>query len=236
MDNRLDRPIAWPEFSEAYVKNQIGAEKKGQMDPLVRIVLVDDHRLFRELIKSYLESVVGFSVVAEADNGNDAVAYVKMHRPHVCIMDITLKGLDGFEATKKITKYGKTNVLVVSASTKPECIQRMITAGAKGYLFKDSSPETLCEAVRAVAAGMTFYPGDRDGLEDNGKRPVLSDREMQFIRLICDSRSLAEIAQELNLSYSTVVSYKTRAMMKTGTNTTAELVKYAIKNGIAQLE
>jgi DNA-binding NarL/FixJ family response regulator len=214
----------------------MGKEKKGQLDPLVRIVLVDDHRLFRELIKSYLESVVGFSVVAEADNGNDAVAYVKMHRPHVCIMDITLKGLDGFEATKKIIKYGKTNVLVVSASTKPEYIRRMIAAGAKGYLFKDSSPETLCEAVRAVAAGMNFYPGDQESSKDDSKRPALSEREMQFIRLVCDSRSLSEIAAELNLSYSTVMAYKTRAMMKTGTNTTAELVKYAIKNGIAQLE
>jgi DNA-binding NarL/FixJ family response regulator len=214
----------------------MGADKQGKVDPLVRIVLVDDHRLFRELIKSYLESVVGFSVVAEADNGNDAVAYVKMHRPHVCIMDITLKGLDGFEATKKIIKYGKTNVLVVSASTKQDYIRRMIDAGAKGYLFKDSSPETLCEAVRAVAAGMSFYPAESEFNKSSVKRPALSDREMQFIRLICDSRSLNEIAAELNLSYSTVVSYKTRAMMKTGTNTTAELVKYAIRNGIAQLD
>jgi DNA-binding NarL/FixJ family response regulator len=214
----------------------MGSDSRANIDALVRIVLVDDHRLFRELIKSYLESIVGFSVVAEADNGNDAVAYVKMHRPHVCIMDITLKGLDGFEATKKIIKYGKTNVLVVSASTKPECIRRMIAAGAKGYLFKDSSPEILCEAVRAVAAGMTYYPMERDAAGVGGKKQGLSEREMQFIRLICDSRSLNEIANELNLSYSTVVSYKTRAMMKTGTNTTAELVKYAIKNGIAQLE
>jgi DNA-binding NarL/FixJ family response regulator len=213
----------------------MGADKQGEIDPLIRIVLVDDHRLFRELIKSYLETVVGFSVVAEADNGNDAVAYVKMHRPHVCIMDITLKGLDGFEATKKIIKYGKTNVLCVSASTKPDYIKRMLEAGAKGYLFKDSSPEALCEAVRAVAAGMTFYPSE-SAAKDSSKRPTLSEREMQFIRLICDSRSLNEIASELNLSYSTVVSYKTRAMMKTGTNTTAELVKYAIKNGIAQLD
>jgi DNA-binding NarL/FixJ family response regulator len=214
----------------------MGTENIEMMDPLIRIVLVDDHRLFRDLIKSYLETVVGFSVVAEADNGDDAVAYVKMHRPHVCIMDITLKGLDGFEATKKIIKYGKTNVLVVSASTKPDYIKRMLEAGAKGYLFKDSSPDTLCEAVRAVAAGLTFYPAEKDIRKDGSKKQSLSEREMQFIRLICDSRSLNEIAAELNLSYSTVVSYKTRAMMKTGTNTTAELVKYAIKNGIAQLD
>src|ERR1035438_1030584 len=102
----------------------MASDKRKAVDPLVKILLVDDHRLFRDLVKSYLDSIVGFSIVAEADNGKDAVAYAQQYRPHVCIMDIALKGLDGFEATRKIVKLcGNTHILAVSAPTKPDYLR-----------------------------------------------------------------------------------------------------------------
>lgn len=205
------------------------------VDPLIRIVLVEDLRLFRELVRGYLESVVGFSVVAEADNGADGVNYVKLYRPHVCIMDITLKGLDGIEATKKIiASCGKTRVLAISASSKPDYIRRMMEAGACGYICKDCPPSMFCEAVRSVAAGIRFFPNETK--EKGIKKELLSKREVQLIRLLSNNCTMPEIADELNLSYSTVNVYKVRAMMKTGTHTPTELVKYAIKKGIVNLD
>jgi DNA-binding NarL/FixJ family response regulator len=214
------------------------AEKSVVVDPLIRIVLVEDLRLFRDLIRVYLESVVGFSVVAEADNGGDGVNFVKLHRPHVCVMDITLKGLDGFEATKKIiADCGKTRVLAISASSKPDYVRRMIEAGAFGYICKDCPPSMFCEAVRSVAAGIRFFPTvAKEKHNTDAKKPLLSKREVQLIRLLSNNCTMPEIADELNLSYSTVNVYKVRAMMKTGTHTTTELVKYAIKNGIVNLD
>lgn len=214
------------------------AENSRIVDPLIRIVLVEDLRLFRDLVRSYLESVVGFSVVAEADNGSDGVTFVKLHRPHVCVMDIALKGLDGFEATKRIiADCGKTRVLAISASSKPENIRKMIDAGAFGYICKDCPPSMFCDAVRSVAAGIRFFPTEAmDSRKSGDKKQLLSKREVQLVRLLSSNCSMPEIADELNLSYSTVNVYKVRAMMKTGTNTTTELVKYAIKNGIVNLD
>jgi DNA-binding NarL/FixJ family response regulator len=209
---------------------------KIKIDPLVRILIVDDHKLFRYFLRGYLESVIGFSVVAEADNGNDAVDFVRKYRPHVCIMDITLKGLDGFEATKKIvTQTNKTRVLAISASTKLDSIRRMINVGAKGYLFKDSDPDVLIGAVRAVAAGLNYFPSEcrEPTCAPRGKKEPLSPREIQFMRLLCSNYTLNDIATELNIAYSTVYGFRTRAMAKTGAHTIADLVRYAIKNGIA---
>jgi DNA-binding NarL/FixJ family response regulator len=214
------------------------AANNNVVDSLIRIVIVEDLRLFRDLIRGYLESVIGFSVVAEADNGSDGVEYVKLHRPHVCVMDITLKGLDGFEATRKIcAASAKTRVLAISASSKPDSVRRMIKAGASGFICKDCPPAMLCDAVRTVAAGLSFFPTDSKRKHDSKmKKPLLSGREVQLLRLLCDNRTMPEISAELNLSYSTVNVYKVRAMMKTGTHTTAELVKYAIKSGIVNLD
>jgi DNA-binding NarL/FixJ family response regulator len=216
----------------------VNAEACITNDPLIRIVLVEDLRLFRDLITGYLESIVGFSVVAEADNGGDGVNLVKLHRPHVCIMDIALKGLDGFEATRQIHASGaKTRVLAISASSKPEYVRRMIDAGACGYICKDCPPAMFCEAVRSVAAGIKFFPAEAPAANRGGEQKnLLSKREVQLIRLLSNNCSMPEIADELSLSYSTVNVYKVRAMMKTGTHTTTELVKYAIKSGIVNLD
>jgi two-component system, NarL family, invasion response regulator UvrY len=208
-------------------------ETEKKVTPLVSIVLVDDHKLVRTLLKSYLESIIGFSVVAEAESGSDAVALVKIHRPHVCIMDITLRGLDGYEATKKILQHTKkTQVLAISASTRPESIRRMVEAGAKGYLFKDCEPETLCAAVRAVAAGLSFYQPEIAGPDarNDRKRAIFSKREAQVVRLLLEDYTLTEIGKELGLAYSTIFTIKGRICMKTGSRTLSELIKYAINH------
>jgi len=210
---------------------------KNEIEPLVRILIVDDHKLFRALLKEHLESVTGFSVVAEAENGNDAVALVKIHRPHICIMDITLKGLDGFEATRKIRKQcSNTHVLAISASTKPESMRRMLNAGANGYLPKDSEPEALIEAVKAVSAGFRYYPHEYKkscDLHGNDQNHKLSCREVQLLKLLSSNYSLKDIAVELDLAYSTVSTMKLRAMVKIGAQTTADLIRYCVANDIA---
>jgi DNA-binding NarL/FixJ family response regulator len=209
---------------------------KRTIAPLIRIIIVDDHKLFRDLLRGYLENIVGFSISAEAENGSDALELVKKHRPHVCIMDITLKGLDGFEATRNIIQQcHKTRVLAISASTKPDYMRRMVEAGAKGYLSKDCPQETLCDAVRAVAAGLTYYQTGSRSLKDDmvNKRQRFSPRELQLVKLLCAGYKMSEIAAELKLSYNTIHSIKTNAIAKACVQSPSALIKYAVENGIA---
>lgn len=210
-----------------------------QGGPLYRALIVEDQLMVRKLLRKHLEEVAGMQIMGETDNGEEAIVLAKKYHPDICIMDITLKGLNGIEATRNIVSAcPKVKVLALTASDNFAVINQMIMAGAKGYMFKNDDLDILPNVVRAVAAGLTYYPPSRK-LEDHAtkeRKEIFSELELQVIRNLCDSLTSKAIADKLGLSLRKVNTYRQRVMQKTYTYSTAELLKYAIKNGIVQIE
>ena len=211
----------------------------------IRIILVDDHHLFRQGLKRILETQPDCEVVAEGASGLEAIELAKSHQPDVAVLDIAMKDLNGIEAASQLLRASpQTAVLMLSMYSDERYVLRAVRAGARGYLLKDTLEEGLVEAIRALAEGKSFFsPAVARFIQEAGARQradlviddryeLLTERERQLYHMLAEGQSNKDIAARLNLSLHTVETHRTRIMEKLGVHTIAELVLSAVRRGI----
>jgi two-component system, NarL family, response regulator NreC len=213
-----------------------------------RILIADDHRIVREGLRSLLEDQTGITVVGEAEDGRKAVELASRLRPDIVIMDLTMPGLNGIEATRQITaSHSDMKVIALSIHTDRRFVRQMFEAGASGYVLKEGAFEELARAIRAVASGQAFVsPGITEILIEDCVRlkssksasagtPALSSREREVLQLLAEGKSTKEIATVLRVATKTVETHRRQVMLKLQLNSVAELTKYAIREGLTSL-
>jgi two-component system response regulator NreC len=216
------------------------------MSEKIRLMLVDDHEMVRAGLRALLKGNAEMEVVAEAADGEHAVALAKTVQPDVVLMDIALPGMNGIEATRQIRAGDPTiQVLAVTGQDSPEYFFELLQAEAVGYVLKEATTTELFTAIRAAHRGEAyFYPSIaryllndylrrvRSGHEDRVHYDGLTDREREILRLIANGHSNREIAEMLVISINTAEAHRGHIMQKLNLHTRAELVRYAIKSGL----
>lgn len=215
---------------------------------MTRVLLADDHELFREGLKSLLSNEIDIEIVGSASDGAAAVELALEHRPDVILMDVTMPNMNGIAATVKILEtLPETRVVIISMHNDRRFIAESLKAGAAGYVLKESSTGVMLEAIRTVSRGEIFLSSKactvlvEDYLrmlgneEENGSCP-LSERELEVLRLLVKGRNAKQIADTLSISKNTVDTHRRRIMDKLGCDSMAELTRYAIREGFLTLE
>lgn len=211
----------------------------------IRILLADDHHLFRQGIKRILEAQEGFEVVGEAGSGLELIELAKTLQPDVAVVDVAMKELNGIEATSQLLKTSPgTSVLMLSMYSDERYVLRAVRAGARGYILKDTVEDGLIEAVQALATGRAYFsPAVARVFQEARERrleekelddryELLTERERQLYHMLAEGQSNKEIAARLNLSLHTVETHRTRIMEKLGVHSIAELVLSAVRRGL----
>lgn len=214
----------------------------------VQIILVDDHRIMRYGLRALIESSADMEVIGEAQNGRTAVKLVLELSPDVVIMDIEMPDLNGIEATRQIIVASPgIKVIVLSMHSDRQIIAEMLRVGAKGYLLKDSEPDEIIHAIRAVVANRTYLSPEitdivaKDYVDHllTSKYPVssvLTHRECEVLQLLAEGKTTKQIASNLCISVNTVESHRRQIMYKLDIHNIAELTKYAIRHKLTPLE
>ena len=204
----------------------------------ITVLLVDDHALVRRGFRLMLEDDDAIEVVGEASDGEEAVRSAGSLHPTVIVMDCALPKMSGMDATKKIREqYPDISVLMLSMHSEDTWVRRALESGANGYVLKSADNLDLVEAIKRVAGGETVLdprvslPSVLKGERTHG----LTNREMEILQLIVGGKSNKEIASDLSLSANTVAVHRANIMDSLGIHNTAELVVYAIKNGLVNL-
>jgi DNA-binding NarL/FixJ family response regulator len=209
----------------------------------LRILLVDDHPVVRRGLRDILVDAFGDAVIEEVGNGADAIAHAQSQPWDIVILDLTLPDCSGMEVLKRVREtQDRVPVLVLSMHAAEQFARRAISAGASGYLTKDTADTELVKAVTKIVAGGKYFGAevlervvlslhpDRNGFPHER----LSDREFQVLRMIGDGRTVSEIAVELALSVKTVSTYRARVLEKMEMRTNAELTRYAVRHGLVE--
>ncbi|MGQ0509773.1 MAG: response regulator [Betaproteobacteria bacterium] len=207
---------------------------------MIRVLLADDHQLVREGLKQLLGATADIRVEGEAANGDEALALVKAAGFDVAILDMSMPGLSGIDLVKRVKlEKPKLRVLVLSMHGEKQYAARALKAGASGYLTKDAASEQLVAAIRKIAAGgvhISEAAAEQLLASTQGgtaaPHSTLSDREFEILRLIVSGLSLTEIGDKLHLSVKTVSTHKTHIQQKLNLGSTADLVRYAMENGL----
>jgi DNA-binding NarL/FixJ family response regulator len=209
------------------------------MNSSIKVLIADDHGIVRSGLRRILATGNGIQVVGEAANGDETLALVEREPANVLLLDMSMPGPCGVELIQRVNRLApRLPVLVLSMHNEGPIVSRALKAGAAGYVAKDSDPEVLISAVRRVASGgryidaalvdsVVFHP------EPVERHQQLSPRELQVLEGIVVGKPLGDIADELQLSPKTVSTHKMRLMQKLGVSTTADLLKYALRHGIA---
>lgn len=213
----------------------------------IRIIIADDHRLFREGLVNLLSESKDIEIVAQAENGKEAILKAKELNPDIVIMDIGMPIMNGVEATGKLLKeIPGIKVIALSMHSDKQYIKGMLEAGACGYLFKNCAYHELIEAITTVFSGKKFLSDQITEivLQDYlGKEPSilptgieLTEREAEILKLIAEGKQTREISDLLFVSVKTIGTHKQHLLEKLNLKTTADLVKYALKKGIISLD
>jgi len=214
----------------------------------IRILLVDDHQMMRDGLRSILDLEDDLDVVGEAGNGYEAIEMARTRRPDVVVMDIGMKNLNGIDATRQIkAEDPKAKVVALSTHSDESYVLGMFKAGASGYVLKDAAVEEMRRAIRAVAAGHHYLSPEiagsvvaahvRGPSEDSASpSATLAPRERQILQLLAEGDSSSEIARKLHIATTTVDSHRRNIMKKLDLHSVAELTKYAIREGLTSLE
>jgi two-component system response regulator NreC len=214
--------------------------------PRLRVLLADDHITVRHGLRLIIEGQPDMSVVAEAGDGESAIAQALAVKPDVIVMDISMPGMTGLVATRKLKKLQPDAVIVTLTRHSDDAyLQELLRAGVKGYVLKQSPPNELVQAIRAAASGGQYLDSaltaritagflGREGKRDSKAVAALSERESDVLRLIASGYSNKEIAARLSLSVKTVEAHKANAMRKLGLNGRIDIVKYAVLQGWLQ--
>lgn len=204
---------------------------------MIRVILIDDHALVRELVSRLIEEERGVSVVGSFADGNEAVRFAAREEPHVAILDVAMPCANGIDVARRLRAVSpKTRVVMLSMHAKPEYVRQALAAGASGYVLKECAGAEVAAAVRAVYRGERYLsarlslpmPGER--AEDPLER--LSAREMQVLKLVVEGNTSNEVAAQLRLSPKSVDTYRSRLMTKLDIAHLPELVKFAIRRGL----
>ena len=204
----------------------------------IRVLLADDHALVRRGFRRILEDDEAIEVVGEAANGDEAIALTESLKPDVVVMDVAMPGTNGLAATKKILADSpRVAVLMLSMHAEETLVRQSLDTGARGYILKNAIDLDLAGAVKKVAAGETVVdPNVNKARSLKGERTHgLTPRELEVLQLICSGMSNKEIAEKLELSVNTVAVHRANIMNALGLHKTAELVVYAISNGLVTL-
>jgi DNA-binding NarL/FixJ family response regulator len=204
----------------------------------ISVLLVDDHSLVRRGFRRMLEDEEDIHVVGEASDGEEAVKLARALKPQVVVMDCALPGISGLQATRKILQLApETLILMLSMHAEETWVRQAMDAGARGYVLKNAMDLELGPAIRRMMKGETVLDGQLSRQENlKGERNAgLTPREVEILQLICGGKSNKEIAVQLDLSANTVAVHRANIMDALGIHKTAELVVYAIRNGLVNI-
>lgn len=204
----------------------------------ISILLVDDHTLVRQGFRRLLEDEPDLAVVGEAGDGEAAINLAQKLQPQVVVMDCALPGISGLVAARRILEiHPKTAILMLSMHSEETWVRQSLDAGARGYLLKSAMELELPVAIRKVAAGETVLDPavSRPSALKGERNAALTPRELEILQLIVEGKSNKEIADQLHLSANTVAVHRANIMDALGIHKTAELVVYAIRNGLVNM-
>lgn len=211
----------------------------------IRVLLVDDHAIVRQGLRAILDSMEGFDVVGEAENGRDAVEKTRQLAPDVVVMDLVMPVLNGIESTRQIRKMmPKTKVVALTMHTDEKYVFQVLKAGASGYVLKSGPAQDLAKAIESVHGGnpyfspaisrkiMDSYLSEEEPEKVLPKGEKITSREMEVLQLIAEGYTNTRISQLMGISVKTVETHRTHIMNKLDIHDVAGLVKYAIKIGL----
>lgn len=214
----------------------------------LRVLIADDHQLFRDGLRSLLQRSAGFTVVGEAGDGLEALRLCNELRPDIVLLDISMPGLNGVEATRRIAaEVPHTRVLILSMHADRRFVAETLRAGASGYLLKDSAFPEVVRAIQSAMEGHVFLsPAITDVVAQdfavrvpppqNSAFQLLSPREREVLQLLAEGLATKEIADRLSVSAKTVETHRRQLMEKLGLHSVAELTKYAVREGLTPLD
>jgi DNA-binding NarL/FixJ family response regulator len=206
---------------------------------MIKVIVADDHLIFRQGLLRLLQSSNVITVVGEAGDGKEALNLIKTEAPEIAILDISMPGLSGFEVIRELEQQeNNTKIIYLTMHDDLFTAKKVITSKAKGFVSKDDAYEDLIYAIEAVSSGRRFVsPSISDKifslniLKENDDE-VLTNRELEILKLIAEGVTNKKMAGQLSISVKTVETYRSRIMQKLDLHSTAELIKYAIKSGL----
>jgi DNA-binding NarL/FixJ family response regulator len=212
----------------------------------MKVLLVDDHKIIRDGLRAVLEKESEIRVVGEAADGHEAIAVARSTRPDVIVMDVSMRGLNGIDATSRIlSELPESKVIGLSMNADRRYVLAMLGAGAVGYVLKDAAADELLRAIHTVAAGQTFLSPEITGIvvaravkaELPAESPggTLSTREREVLQLLAEGYTSKDIGAELHIAISTVETHRRQIMGKLKLRSVAELTKYAVREGLTPL-
>lgn len=208
---------------------------------MINIVIADDHEIFRQGLCGLISSAedINLSIVGEASTGNEAIRLIKEKKPDVAILDVSMPEKDGFEVAREIYRVGMdTKIIILTMHKERSALKKAMDIGIQGFIIKDDTFDDLIYGIKAILSGKQFispsvshliYTVGQD-LEES-----LTKREIEILRLVSNGMTNKKIADNLNISVKTVDTHRTRIMFKLDVHSTAELVKYSIKNGLLEI-
>jgi len=207
---------------------------------IVKVLIADDNRLFREILAIRFRDTTDIEVIAQASDGMEVLEKVRISKPDVILMDIRMPRLNGIETTLALHKeYPEIKVIALTTFNEKIYIKGMLEAYAWGYLLKDSTYEQLVEAIKQVHSGKKYFSSDIEGIiiEDYlGRSPKesvkLTKRESEILKLLADGKTIRDISESLFVSIKTVGTHKLNIFDKLGFDNMTQLIKYALNNGI----
>jgi DNA-binding NarL/FixJ family response regulator len=214
-------------------------------DPNIRILLADDHEIVRRGLRSLIESHAGWEVCGEVEDGRAGVKLARTLAPDLVVMDLSMPQMNGLDAARGMLKHlRECRIIILSMHESEQMVQEILDAGVRGYVLKSDAVPHLLTAMEAVLRGETYFTSpmaervQRNKLRDGARRPArksagsLTPREREIVQLLSEGKTNKEVGEILTISVKTAETHRARIMRKLAIGSVAELVRYAIRNGI----